>query len=208
MQFKSVKQLLLPLIKGGQKWQSIDINGEYIKPKYYFNNSQWGIIIICVIVQFKFTKGLSKEVIGYIISIFSISVSLFLSLLVSIFDKFENTNFSLQNITEKDAIRLIQKKNYFKRFISIISYLIVLSIFLIILCCPTYFINMNYDILYNNFTLDIKEIHIWITIKSIIIIIYRIVLYYFILMYLLLTLFITGSAYEYYISEIDSKKLR
>jgi hypothetical protein len=208
MQFKSVKQLLLPLIKGGQKWQSIDINGKYIKPKYYFNNTQWGIIIICVIVQFKFTKGLSKEVIGYIISIFSISVSLFLSLLVSIFDKFENTNFSLQNITEKDAIRLIQKKNYFKRFISIISYLIVLSIFLIILCCPTYFINMNYDILYNNFTLDIKEIHIWITIKSIIIIIYRIVLYYFILMYLLLTLFITGSAYEYYISEIDSKKLR
>ena len=192
MQFKSVKQLLLPLIKGGQKWQSIDINGKYIKPKYYFNNTQWGIIIICVIVQF----------------IFSISVSLFLSLLVSIFDKFENTNFSLQNITEKDAIRLIQKKNYFKRFISIISYLIVLSIFLIILCCPTYFINMNYDILYNNFTLDIKEIHIWITIKSIIIIIYRIVLYYFILMYLLLTLFITGSAYEYYISEIDSKKLR
>ena len=38
MQFKSVKNIIKPLIKGGHDWQFIDINGHINKPKYYFSN--------------------------------------------------------------------------------------------------------------------------------------------------------------------------
>lgn len=208
MQFKSVKQLLKPLIKGGQEWQFIDINGNEEKPKYFFSDIQWAIIIICIIAQFQITTGLSEQVVGYIMSAFSISVSLFMSLLVSIFDKFENTNLSLRNTTEEEEIRLVQKKNFFKRFISITSYLVILSIFIIVLCCLTYFFNINNLISYHDFTIYRDEIHIPTTIKNILIVSYRIVLYYFLLTYLFLTLFVAGSAYEYYISEIDRRKIK
>lgn len=208
MQFKSVRQLLKPLIKGGQEWQFIDINGSENKPKYFFSDVQIVIIIICIISQFQITKGLSQDVVGYIMSAFSISVSLFMSLLVSIFDKFENTNLSLRNTTEEEEIRLIQKKNFFKRFISITSYLVVLSIFIIVLCCLTYFFNINNEISYKDFTVFKDEIDIYETIKNILITGYRILLYYFLLTYLFLTLFVAGSAYEYYISEIDRRKIK
>jgi hypothetical protein len=208
MQFKSVKQLLKPLIKSGQEWQFININGIDEKPKYYFSDIQWIILTICILSQFQLLKGLSRDLVGYIMSAFSISVSLFMSLLVSIFDKFDNTNLSLRNTTEEEEIRLIQKKNFFKRFISITSYLVVLSIFIIILCSITYFFDINNEISYHHLTINKDEIDIAKTIRNILIISYRIILYYFLLTYLFLTLFVAGSAYEYYISEIDRRKIK
>ncbi|KYH07088.1 hypothetical protein A1704_21805 [Chryseobacterium cucumeris] len=208
MQFENVKQLLKPLIKKGQEWQFIDINGNDKKPKYYFSDVQWVIIFTCIGSQFQLTKGLSGDVVGYIMSAFSISVSLFMSLLVSIFDKFENTDLSLRNTTDEDEIRLIHKKNFFKRFISITSYLVILSIFIIILCSLTYFFNTNNEISYHYFTVQWNEIDVLTTVRNILILLYRCTLYYFLLTYLFLTLFVAGSAYEYYISEIDRRKIK
>ena len=140
-------------------------------------------------------------------SAFSISVSLFMSLLVSIFDKFEKSNFETKEKTEIEITRLKQKKNFFKRFISITSYLVVLSILVIILCSLTYIFNLSVrDININDFTLTLKNIDLILTIKNVLIISYRITLNYFLLNYLFLTFFITGSAYEYYISELDRRK--
>ena len=51
-----------------------------------------------------------------------------MSLLVSIFDKFENTDLSISGKNEEDIVRLKQKKNFFKRFISITSYLVILLV--------------------------------------------------------------------------------
>lgn len=111
---------------------------------------------------------------------FSISVSLFMSLLVSIFDKFENTSFESARKTESDIIRLKQKKNFFKRFISITSYLVVLSILVIILCSLTYIFNISArDIDIKSFTLTWSKINIGLTIKYGLILIYRIALNYF-----------------------------
>lgn len=208
MQFKSVKRILFPLIKGGIQWQFIDINGNEEKPKFFLSDIQWILLIGCIFINFKLDKGLSKDLIGYIMSAFSISVSLFISLLVSIFDKFENINFLEKNISEDDKIRLIQKKNFFKRFISITSYLIFLSILIILLCSINYLFSIDISIDYRDFTIDIYKIDIGKTIISLIIIIYRIVLYYLLMSYLLLTLFITSSSYEYYISEINRKKIK
>lgn len=208
MQYKSVNQLIKPLIKGGQEWQYISINGIESKPKFYFSNVQWVILIISALILFKLTKGISKEIIGYVLAAFSISVSLFMSLLVSIFDKFENTSFVSDKKTEDEINRLRQKKNFFKRFISITSYLVVLSILVIVLCCTTYIFNLSVrDIKFETFTISWTEIDIVLTLKCTAILIYRIALNYFLLNYLFLTLFVTGSAYEYYMSEMNRRKI-
>ena len=208
MQYKSVKNLIKPLIKGGQEWQSININGGDERPKLYFSNVQWVILLLSSIILLKLTKGISKDIIGYVMSAFSISVSLFMSLLVSIFDKFENTKFKTISKTDSDIARLKQKKNFFKRFISITSYLVVLSILVIVLCSFTYIFNISHrNVETKTFTLNWVEIDSLLTLKNLLIIGYRIVLNYFLLNYLFLTFFITGSAYEYYMSEMDNRKI-
>lgn len=208
MQLKNVKRILQPLIKGGREWQFIDINGIETKPKYFLSDIQWILLVICIIINFKLTHGLSKEMIGYIMSAFAISVSLFMSLLISIFDKFENTDLTLKTKSEEETIRLIQKKNFFKRFISITSYLVILSILIIVLCSVNYVFVLNKNIDQHNFTLDIQDIDIKATIFSSVLLIYRTLLNYLLGYYLLLTLFVTSSAYEYYISEIDRRKIK
>jgi hypothetical protein len=209
MQYKSVRQLIKPLIKGGHEWQYISINGEEYKPKFYFSDIQWVILIISSAILFKLEKGISKEVIGYVMGAFSISVSLFMSLLVSIFDKFENTSFKLENKTEDEIIRLKQKKNFFKRFISITSYLVVLSIIVIVLCSLTYIFNLSArEITTSQFTFEWHRINVVLTLKNTIVLIYRILFNYFLLNYLFLTFFIAGSAYEYYMSEMNRRKIQ
>lgn len=208
MQYKSVKNLIKPLIKGGQDWQSININGIDEKPRFYFSNVQWAILIISSVILLKLTRGISKDIIGYVMSAFSISVSLFMSLLVSIFDKFENTKFETSEKTENDIARLKQKKNFFKRFISITSYLVVLSILVIVLCSLTYIFNISArEVKLSSFTIKWTAIDWVLTLKNSIIFLYRLTLNYFLLNYLFLTFFITGSAYEYYISEMDRRKI-
>ena len=78
MQFKSVKRILFPLIRGGQEWQNININGEDEKPKFYLSDVQWFLLIVSILVILRLTSGISKDLIGYIMSAFSISVSLFI----------------------------------------------------------------------------------------------------------------------------------
>jgi hypothetical protein len=208
MQYKSVRKLIKPLIRGGQDWQFISINGVEEKPKFYFSNIQWCILLISSLILLKLTKGISKDIIGYVMSAFSISVSLFMSLLVSIFDKFEKSDFETKGKIEVEITRLIQKKNFFKRFISITSYLVILSILIIVLCSLTYIFNLSVrSIDVDSFTLTLKHIDYILTIKNSFVVIYRITLNYFLLNYLFLTFFITGSAYEYYISELDRRKI-
>lgn len=208
MRYKSVERLVKPLIKDGHKWQTININGGDEKPKLYFSNIQWVILIVSSLILLKLTKGISKDIIVYVMSAFSISVSLFMSLLVSIFDKFENTKFDTTSKTEIEIARLKQKKNFFKRFISITSYLVVLSILVIVLSSLTYIFNISVrNIEPKMFTLKWSDIDIILTLKNSVIILYRIALNYFLLNYLFLTFFITGSAYEYYMSEMDRRRI-
>jgi hypothetical protein len=208
MKFKNVKRILFPLIRNGQEWQHISINGEVEKPSAYFSDSQWFLLLLSVGILFLLEKGISKEIVGYVMAAFSISVSLFMSLLVSIFDKFENTSFETDSKTSVETTRLIQKKNFFKRFISITSYLVLLSILVIVLCSLTYLFNLSARVVsVDTFNLDWKSIDWELTWKSSLIIVYRVSLNYFLLNYLFLTLFITASAYEYYISEMNRRQI-
>jgi hypothetical protein len=208
MQLKSVKQLIGPLIRGGHAWQHITINGEEKRPLFLFSNTQWFLLLLSSLILLRLPKGISEEIIGYVMGAFSISVSLFMSLLISIFDKFENTKFEKEERTEDEIIRLKQKKNFFKRFISITSYLVILSIMVIILCSFTYLFNLSVrPVLPETLVFEFNKINWIFTFKNAALIIYRITLNYFLLNYLILTLFITGSAYDFYMSEMDRRRI-
>lgn len=207
MQFKSIKRILFPLIIAGQDWQNISLNGQKQTPKFYFSNVQWLILVISVLSLLRLKSGLSLNLIGYIMSGFSISVSLFISLLISIFDKFESTELNLIQHSEELTIRLKQKKRFFKKFISITSYLVVNSILIILLCSLSYVFDLSSNLNFHNLSFKYIEIDFVSTFFNLLICIYRVSLIYFLLNYLILTLFITSSAFEYYISEIDRQKL-
>lgn len=207
MLFKNVSNILKHLIINGNKWQFINLDGSESKPKYYLSDIQWAILVISLLLNFLLTGGYPSEFMGYVLSAFAISVSLFMSLLVSIFDKFENTDFSKKQKSEAEIIRLYLKKNFFKKFISITSLLIVLSIAIILMCGLSYFINLSHVVSPTSFSLNLREIDLFLTIKSIFIIAYRSILNFMLFNYLLLTVFIASSAYEYYISEISQKRI-
>ena len=208
MQYSNVRSLITPLIKSAHKWQNININGVEKKPKLYLSNVQLILLLLSCAILFRLTNGISKDIIGYIMSAFSISVSLFMSLLVSIFDKFDNTKFEKGEKSEEEIMRLVQKKNFFKRFISITSYLVVMSILVVVLCSLTYLFDLSdKNISTKNLTFEWKEIDFFLTLKNITILGYRIALNYFLLNYLFLTFFITGSAFEYYMSEMNNRKI-
>jgi len=209
MQFKSVKELIEPLLKGGIEWQNISINGaDELPPGKKYSQTTILLFILSILFLFLIPNGLSSDLIGYVIAAFSISVSLFMSLLVSIFDKFENTQFDTHNKIKDEIDRLKQKKNFFKKFISVTSYLVILSIVILILCGAFFVIpGLDKKISVHNLTYHFHEIDFKLTFKNIGILVYRFILFFMLLNYLLLTAFITASAYDYYISEINNKKI-
>lgn len=208
MKLQNINNLLRPLIKAGHEWQYININGKIIKPKLFFTNTQFIVIALCIGVQAIKGTGISESVIGYIISAFAISTSLFMSLLVNIFDKFEKTKFDTDNCSDEEIFNLIRKKNFFKRFISITSYLVLLSVFIVVLCSISLIIDLKtFDITPQGIYLSIGQISGFDFFINLLIFLYRSTLYYFILNYLVLTIYIASSAFEYYISELNRKKV-
>ena len=147
MKFKSIKYYLYRLILDGHKWQYIDINGKGSKPNLYFSSIQFIFIIISITSSvFLIKNGFNKDFIGYIIASLSIFTGLFLSLILTVFDKFQKFKFDVSNITEKEKIIIIQRKNFFKQFTAITSYSILLSIiciFLLSLSLLTNLLNIN-----------------------------------------------------------------
>lgn len=199
---------MLPLLHHGWKWQYISINGAESKPRFYFSGVQLLGLGIALTSNLLLKTGLSKDLVGYVMSAFSISVSLFMSLLVNIFDKFEKTDFDTKNKTDEVVVRMKQKKNFFKKFISITSYLVATSILIILLCSISYMLpQAGYDLGTTAFCFKLSQIDWAITLKCMLLVLYRTSLFYFLFNYLLLTFFVAASSFEYYISELDKVKI-
>lgn len=211
MRFKSVKYYLGRLISDGHKWQNIDINGVESKPKYYFSSLQFIFILVAIGSLFLLKNGFNKDFIGYIIASLSIFVGLFLTLILTVFDIFQKIDFDKSNVSEKGKVFLIQKKNFFKQFIALTSYSILLSItciFLLSLSLLTDLLNRDvfeFGIVDSYKNIDFKSVwlggYVWL------IIIYRILIIYFFLDFLLMVLYGLTSIYNYIALEFDKKKI-
>lgn len=217
MQSKSAKYYLSRLIKAGHQWQYTDVNGIESKPKLYFTRIQWFIISATLIISYFMENGFSDDFVGYIISALSIFVGLFLTLIISVFDKFQKLNLKelkdKENkgeivISAKIKTSLIQRKNYFKQFSSLTSYSIIISIFCIFL--------LSISLLTDFFKLNLTEFVFAekITTKSIILFfklsavyVYRLVILYLLTNFLLIVIYAVTSIYNLFIMELDEVKL-
>lgn len=211
MKFKSVKYYLGRLILDGHKWQNIDINGVESKPKYYYSRLQYLFIVLAIGSVFLLKNGFNKDFIGYMIASLSIFVGLFLTLILTVFDKFQKVNFDKPNLSEKEKVFLIQRKNFFKQFTALTSYSILLSItciFLLSLSLLTDSLNrdvFDFELIDSLRNIDFKNIliggYVWL------IIFYRILIVYFFLDFLLMVLYALTSIYNYIALEFDKKKV-
>jgi hypothetical protein len=212
MKLESVKYYLSKLISDGHKWQYTDINGKVEKPRYYFSSIQWIIIIVSLISSYFLPKGFNNNFIGYIIASLSIFIGLFLTLILTIFDKFQKINFSKKEISEIERVSLIQTKNFFKQFTALTSYSILISlccIGLLSLSLLSEFFNTNpaeYRFIY-----DISEIA-WSNILTFIyilsILFYRLLVFYFLFDFILILVFSLSSIYNYISLEYERKKIQ
>lgn len=212
MKFKSVKYYLGHLVSDGHKWQNIDINGVESKPKYYYSGLQYLFIVLAIGSVFLLKNGFNKDFIGYIIASLSIFVGLFLTLILTVFDKFQKIDFDKPNLSEKQKVFLIQRKNFFKQFTALTSYSILLSItciFLLSLSLLTDLLNRDvfeFGLVDSVKNIDFKRVllggYVWL------IIIYRILIVYFFLDFLLMVLYGLTSIYNYIALEFDKKKIQ
>lgn len=211
MRYKSVKYYLGRLISDGHKWQNIDINGFESKPKFYFSQVQFIFILLAIVSLFLLKKGFNKDFIGYIIASLSIFVGLFLTLILTVFDKFQKIDFGKPNLSEKERTILIQRKNFFKQFTALTSYSILLSITCIFLLSLSLLTDsLNRDIFEFEFIDSIKNIDfksILLGVYACLIIIYRFLIIYFFFDFLFMVLYGLTSIYNYIALEYDKKKI-
>lgn len=195
------------LIKEGHYWQYTDFLGKEKKPKFFFNIAQWSIIVISFLFVYSLPKGLNNEFIDYTITAFSIFVGLFLTLILSVYDKFQRIDFTIK-YNEIEKIELIKVKNFFKQFTAITTYCILISVLSIIL--------LMLITLYDFFDIDISQ-YSWTSIskdslicffKLFLLCFVRGVVCYFILDFMLLSLYAVSSMFRFINKEYDKVKIK
>lgn len=212
MQLKHVSHYLANLIKEGHKWQYLNINGKGKSPLLYFTGLQWVVILISGFGVVSLPLGFNKDFIGYTIASLSIFIGLFLTLILSVFDKFQTfvENNKSQDKTEKTKIILIQRRNFSKQFTSLTSYSIILSIFCIfLLSLSLLFESFNANIYTYSLTkwAEIQPKNILLLLKIFGLAFYRFCLIYFLLDFLLITLYAVTSIFSFIMINYDSEKI-
>lgn len=203
---------LKTVIKNGQLWQYTDISYTGNKPKCYLSTYQW-IILICSITIGLFTlkKGFPDNFLGYIIAFFAILIGMYITLITTMYSRFDPDKYTKSGLNVVQAELLIREKNYLIQFTSITSYNIILSIMLIVLMCLS--------LLFSNFfqieaglceflsTTGFKDRSIQVILIS-----YRSVIIYFFLDVLYLSLYAVTTMYsfingEYLKARVNKPKL-
>jgi len=204
MQLASTRTYLLKLIRDGQKWQYIGIHGKGKKPSYYFSAIQWVLLLFSVIALYFFKKGLSSDFVGYIINALSIFVGLFLTLILSVFDKFKALS-QIPQPTEIDKEYLKQRTNFFKQFTSLTGYAIIIAIFCILLLSITFTTGIfKLNIFHDSFFIPSFfsfSINGYLFLSAL----YNITVIYFLLDFLLIVIYAVTSMHTYMMIEYNKK---
>ena len=204
---------IIKIVIDAHTWQKININGREKKLMLYFSNTQWVILFLGILFHFKFRLSLNTDFVGYAISALSIFTGLFLTLILSVYDKYHNIFFTIDvtKLNEEEKIELIQDKNYFKKFTVMMSYAILISVFCIVLLS----LNVtNKDFFKDDFlNYHLVDYQYWEFkyvkkfIKLLIISIYNIATLYFLFDLVLIILYGLGALYSYYMKELDKTKV-
>jgi hypothetical protein len=208
VQLKSVKTYLFRLIKDGHKWQYLLISGKGDKPKYHLTVVQWILLCSSIIAYYFFNNGLNNEFVGYIINALSIFIGLFLTLILSVFDKFKSLEYASQ-ATELDEEYRTQRTNFFKQFTALTSYAIVIAVLCILLLSITFATEkFKLNIFHESFISSSFGIIIINTVKLtklFIVAIYNVSIIYFLLDFLLIVIYAVTSMHTYMMIEYNKE---
>ena len=181
------------------------------KPKLFFTRFQWGLVLLSVGCTILCPNGLSSNFAGYIISGLSLFVGLLFTIVVSLFDKFKNIDFSKYNMNVnvdlyQTGVRL---KNYFKKTIILTLYTAILAIVCILMISITLLfekVGTTMDFIEIGKNICMYEWHFFVL--SGLLFVYRVTLFYFLLNFIYITKQLVTSFFDYMISEIDNVKLK
>lgn len=197
---------VLKLITKGQEWQYKNLNGNGNKPKLYFTQLQWIALFISILFVFTKSKGLSSEMINYVLSSLSVMTALFLSLIIIIFDKFNSFNFNGEDDEEK--IHKFHMWNFFYQFNAITSYAILISTTVIILLVFTLMFGKETDVsqyTFVSFKLITLE-SILIFFKLLFVYLVRLAIVYFLLDFFILCIYAISSIFQYVSNEFIKER--
>ena len=197
---------VLKLITRGQEWQYKNLNGNGNKPKLYFTQLQWIALFISILFVFTKSKGLSSEMINYVLSSLSVMTALFLSLIIIIFDKFNSFNFNGEDDEEK--IHKFHMWNFFYQFNAITSYAILISTTVIILLVFTLMFGKETDVsqyTFVSFKLITLE-SILIFFKLLFVYLVRLAIVYFLLDFFILCIYAISSIFQYVSNEFIKER--
>lgn len=213
---KSFDQNLFDLLSDAHKWEYTQINDnkpdrDRRRPKAYFTLFQWILLLLSVVCSFLCRKGITSDFAGYIISGLSLFVGLLFTLAVSLFDKFNNVDFSQY----KESVNIdlypigVRLKNYFKKTIILTLYTSLIAIVCIVMLSVIYLsesLQVSIDIF--AFVQAPLEYGILYIIRTVFIFLYRVAIFYFLFNFLYITKQMITSFYDYMVSEIDKIKLK
>ena len=208
---------LFDLVSDAHKWEYTEINDNREssaakKPKCYYTTAQWILLILSVLIDvLRPSSSISENFAGYIISGLSLFVGLLFTIVVSLFDKFNNIDFKEynKNVNADLYPKGVRLKNYFKKTIILTLYTAILAI----VCILMLSITLLFEIKLKH--VDIVEIftnygmYKWhVLVLSGLLFVYRVILFYFLLNFIYITKQLVTSFFDYMISEIDNVKLK
>lgn len=196
MQSESTREYIKRLLKDGQKWQYTDIWEREEKPRFYFTKTQYIIIAISILTTLYLNKGFPESFVNYVMTTLSIFVGLFLTLILSAFDKFKALP-KIERPTYDEQDYLKTRKNFFKQFTSLTAYAIVLSLLCIVLLGIVSLSSSFNDCLLNYpYAAPTKE-NVLRLLKVLLKSIYNGVIIYFLLDFLIIVFYAVTSIHAY-----------
>lgn len=210
----NIKYYLTKIIKDGHFWQRTDVLGEVVRQKFFFTAPQLVILIIAVIIHLYFRASLNEAFVGYAINALAIFVGLFLTLNLSVFDKykilFDGIEIKIKTMNQAQKVGLIKRKNFFKQFTSLVNYAILISVMLIaLLSLRLSLASLNNSIAYYQFVgfSALNGTNVLCFFKLVAISIYNIGVLYFLCDVLLMILYALGSIHNFLMAEYETFKI-
>ena len=213
---RNFDQNFFDLLKDAHTWEYTQINDNKNKqaerkPKLYFTPAQWLMIAIAAVCVVLCPKGIDANFAGYIISGLSLFAGILFTLAVSLFDKFNNVDFTqYKESVNADLYSLgARLKNYFKKSIILTLYTAILAIGCILMLSLVFMLDglqqdVNIIVIFTNWC----QYDWCFLIKASLIVLFRLVLFYMLLNFIYITKQMITSFYDYMISEIDKIKLK
>lgn len=196
------------LICAGHKWQYAGLSGRGEEPKLYFSSVQYAFIIISFCSVFWLPAGFNKDFIGYFIATLAIFVGLFMSMIMSYFDRFQKIDFKVKLRTENEKTSQKLSLNFLQQFLILNSYAVLISvgcIFLLSLSLLSDSPKINTeDYVFSFESVTTKSLLAFM--KILIVIIYRCFVIYFLLDFIYLVTISVGKLFEHMNVEFDKAK--